>query len=263
MDRNGISVPFQSSIHDGYREDMPQDPTSPPLAGRKREALANDRNVLVAAREVFSLHGPEATVAQVAERAGVGVGSIYRRYSTKSALVRALHVAAIDELAQIARECAEGIDAGESTTSGAVETFLRRHILESFGPLIISSGEHPPATPEVDAASAALHAALEQVLATDRAAGLVPDALTPADLMLLITHLRPPLPLPREQADALHLRYLGMVLAGLAQAAASASSAPSATDTAASDAAGLTTGPSWEDWLALWTSRATGTTAGG
>ena len=148
MDRNGIFVPFQSSIHDGYREDMPQDPTSPPLAGRKREALANDRNVLVAAREVFSLHGPEATIAQVAERAGVGVGSIYRRYSTKSALVRALHVAAIDELAQIARECAEGIDpdAGQGATSGAVETFLRRHILESFGPLIISSGEHPPAT---------------------------------------------------------------------------------------------------------------------
>lgn len=255
MERNGTSVPFQSSIHDDYREDMPPDPTSPPLAGRKREALANDRNVLVAAREVFSLHGPEATIAQVAERAGVGVATIYRRYSTKNALVRALHVAAIDELAQIARECAQA-RATKVAATGAVETFLRRHILESFGPLIISSGEHPPATSEVDAASAALHEALEELVAIDREAGLVPATLTPADLMLLITHLRPPLPLPREQADALHLRYLGVVLAGLAQAAASAS-APA---TAASH--DLPPGPAWEDWLAMWSSRGTGTTAG-
>lgn len=256
MERNGISVPFQNSIHDGYREGMPPDPTSPPLAGRKREALANDRNVLVAAREVFSLHGPEATIAQVAERAGVGVGTVYRRYSTKNALVRALHVAAIDELAQIARECAQGAGTTEVAATGAVETFLRRHILESFGPLIISSGEHPPATPEVDTASAALHGALEELLAVDREAGLVPATLTPADLMLLITHLRPPLPLPREQADALHLRYLGVTLAGLAQAAASAGSPA----TAASEA--LPPGPSWEDWLAMWSARDTGTTAG-
>ncbi|MFF3066078.1 TetR/AcrR family transcriptional regulator [Oerskovia sp. NPDC057915] len=251
---------------------MPPDPTSPPLAGRKREALANDRNVLVAAREVFSLHGPEATIGQVAERAGVGVGSIYRRYSTKSALVRALHVAAIDDLAQIARECAEGAKdtegtaaTGQGAPSGAVETFLRRHILESFGPLIISSGEHPPATPEVDAASAALHEALERVLATDREAGLVPSTFTPADLMLLITHLRPPLPLPREQADALHLRYLGVALSGLAQAAstvASAASAP-ASPAGATTSTALPPGPSWEDWLAMWTSRDPGVAADG
>ncbi|MFF2623117.1 TetR/AcrR family transcriptional regulator [Oerskovia jenensis] len=255
---------------------MPPDPSSPPLAGRKREALANDRNVLVAAREVFSLHGPEATIAQVAERAGVGVGSIYRRYSTKSALVRALHVAAIDDLAQIARECVAGTEntagtaaTGQGAPSGAVETFLRRHILESFGPLIISSGEHPPATPEVDAASAALHEALERVLATDRETGLVPSTFTPADLMLLITHLRPPLPLPREQADVLHLRYLGVALSGLAQAAGSnASDASDASAVSAVSPAGATApsaalppGPSWEDWLAMWSSRDTGAAA--
>jgi AcrR family transcriptional regulator len=58
--------------------------------GRQAEAARNDLKVLDAAREVFTTQGWDAPVAAVAERAGVGMGSLYRRYGSKSDLLRYL-----------------------------------------------------------------------------------------------------------------------------------------------------------------------------
>ena len=57
-----------------------------PTSGRKAQAAQNDQRILDAAREVF-LANPEAPVALVASRAGVGIGALYRRYRSKNALV--------------------------------------------------------------------------------------------------------------------------------------------------------------------------------
>src|SRR6267378_7983706 len=65
--------------------------------GRQAEARRNDRAVLDAAREVFAVHGPDASVAQVAAVAGVGIGSLYRRYPTKEALLQHLCQASMDQ----------------------------------------------------------------------------------------------------------------------------------------------------------------------
>ena len=56
----------------------------------RRDAADNLRRILEAAAEVFAAQGLEATLADVAERAGVGVGTIYRRFSDKDALIAAL-----------------------------------------------------------------------------------------------------------------------------------------------------------------------------
>jgi AcrR family transcriptional regulator len=55
--------------------------------GRQAEAERNDRRVLDAAREVFAEQGPGAPVSAVAQRAGVGMGSLYRRYGSKADLL--------------------------------------------------------------------------------------------------------------------------------------------------------------------------------
>jgi hypothetical protein len=57
--------------------------SSQPLSGRRGEALRNNTRILDAARAVLIERGPNGLMAHVAERAGVGVGSIYRRYATK------------------------------------------------------------------------------------------------------------------------------------------------------------------------------------
>ncbi|GAA2603083.1 helix-turn-helix domain-containing protein [Actinomadura fulvescens] len=56
----------------------------------RADARRNRRRVLDAARDVFLEHGTEAQMEDIARRAGVGVGTIYRHFPTKQALVNEL-----------------------------------------------------------------------------------------------------------------------------------------------------------------------------
>jgi AcrR family transcriptional regulator len=64
-------------------------PPEPGLSGRRLQAAHNDTVILQAAREVF-LNDPRAPVAAVADRAGVGMSALYRRYPGKENLLRRL-----------------------------------------------------------------------------------------------------------------------------------------------------------------------------
>ncbi|MER6089235.1 TetR/AcrR family transcriptional regulator [Streptomyces bluensis] len=57
--------------------------------GLRADARRNRERILVAARAVFAEHGIDAPMATVARRAGVGVATLYRRFPTRDALVRA------------------------------------------------------------------------------------------------------------------------------------------------------------------------------
>ncbi|WP_433592053.1 TetR/AcrR family transcriptional regulator [Nocardia sp. CA-145437] len=59
------------------------------LSGRKAQAARNDELILAAARDVF-LAEPKAPISAVAERAGVGISALYRRYPSKEDLLRTL-----------------------------------------------------------------------------------------------------------------------------------------------------------------------------
>jgi len=64
--------------------------------GRQAEARRNDLVVLEAARDVFTALGADAPISAVAERAGVGMGTLYRRYGSKTELLQHLCVLAMD-----------------------------------------------------------------------------------------------------------------------------------------------------------------------
>jgi AcrR family transcriptional regulator len=57
--------------------------------GLRADARRNRERILSAARLVFAEHGIDAPMATVARRAGVGVATLYRRFPTREALVRA------------------------------------------------------------------------------------------------------------------------------------------------------------------------------
>ncbi|MER6945211.1 TetR/AcrR family transcriptional regulator [Nonomuraea sp. NPDC000554] len=63
--------------------------TTAPMSGRKAQAARNDELILAAARAVFTAD-PGAPIAAVAERAGVGISALYRRYPSKEALLQKL-----------------------------------------------------------------------------------------------------------------------------------------------------------------------------
>ncbi|MFE0308233.1 TetR/AcrR family transcriptional regulator [Amycolatopsis sp. NPDC058986] len=65
---------------------MPRNVDTPALPGRRGQAARNDVVILDAARTVF-IADPKAPVSAVAERAGVGISALYRRYPGKEALL--------------------------------------------------------------------------------------------------------------------------------------------------------------------------------
>jgi AcrR family transcriptional regulator len=67
-------------------------------AARRADARRNHERVLAAAVEVFTEHGLDATIPQVAARAGVGKATVYRSFPTKADLVRALAQTHLDWL---------------------------------------------------------------------------------------------------------------------------------------------------------------------
>ena len=68
---------------------MRRENTTGSLSGRRAEAARNDGLILEAAREVF-VADPKAPISAVSERAGVGIGALYRRYGSKEDLLRRL-----------------------------------------------------------------------------------------------------------------------------------------------------------------------------
>jgi AcrR family transcriptional regulator len=81
-------------------------------AGRslRRDAERNRQRVLRAAAEVFRERGLDATLDDVAHRAGVGVGTVYRRFSDKETLVAELFQERVDELVSAAEKACEADD---------------------------------------------------------------------------------------------------------------------------------------------------------
>jgi AcrR family transcriptional regulator len=76
----------------------------------RRDAERNRQRILKAASEVFTERGLDVSLDEVARHAGVGVGTVYRRFRTKEDLVEALFVDRIEEIATLAEAAAQDPD---------------------------------------------------------------------------------------------------------------------------------------------------------
>ncbi|MFE3443539.1 TetR/AcrR family transcriptional regulator [Nocardia sp. NPDC059180] len=79
--------------------------TLPPTRRLRADAARNQQRIVEAARELFADHGLEITLDDVAERAGVGVGTVYRRFANKKELISEVFQQHLDEFAETAEEC--------------------------------------------------------------------------------------------------------------------------------------------------------------
>src|SRR6266540_5714327 len=69
----------------------------------RRDAELNRRRILESAREVFGQRGLEATLDDIAHHAGLGVGTVYRRFPNKEHLVEAMFADRLDEIGELAQ----------------------------------------------------------------------------------------------------------------------------------------------------------------
>lgn len=96
------------------------------VGGRAKEADENDRRILEAAQQIF-VADPTAPIAAVAEKAGVGIAALYRRYPGKEHLLATL--CAIGQRVYIAE--AEAALADERSPWEAYTQFLRRIVVQN------------------------------------------------------------------------------------------------------------------------------------
>jgi len=75
---------------------------------KRADALRNYEKVLAAARDAFAEGGEATPLEEIAQRAGVGIGTLYRNFPNRQALVEAIYV---DEVEQVCRAAADFADA--------------------------------------------------------------------------------------------------------------------------------------------------------
>ncbi|KUN80585.1 TetR family transcriptional regulator [Streptomyces bungoensis] len=72
----------------------------------RKDAARNYDALLAAAREAFAEHGAEASLEDIARRAGVGIGTLYRNFPTRRDLFETVYADEVDALCQAAVELA-------------------------------------------------------------------------------------------------------------------------------------------------------------
>jgi AcrR family transcriptional regulator len=73
-------------------------------SGLRVDAERNRQRVVTAAREVFAVSGLDVKIEEIARRAGVGVGTLYRRYPTRAELIAAAFETKMHAYAEAARQ---------------------------------------------------------------------------------------------------------------------------------------------------------------
>lgn len=151
--------------------------------GRQAEAERNDRLVLGAARTVVARYGPEASVAAIAEQAGVGMGSLYRRYGSKADLLRHLCTLAMQDTIQ----AAEGALSEADPWTG-LAGYIEACVAQRTGALGALAGSMQT-TQEMWAISERSRALLDKLIRRARNAGVLRADVTALDIAWLIEAL--------------------------------------------------------------------------
>ncbi len=175
----------------------------------RRDAELNLARILVAARDVFAEHGYEASMEQIAARAEVGIGTLYRRFPNKADLCAAVVEAATDRTRQIADEVLLEVAPGD-----AVFEFIRRCV-DAPSSWRAATSRRPWSGGGADRALAALVPRIGRILETSQRAGTVRPDIVPTDLVVTLMSVRAIGDLCDDDGPGTSRRFLEFALDGL------------------------------------------------
>lgn len=173
----------------------------------RRDAAANRERVLDAAAEVFHEHGLGAGLEDVARRAGVGVGTVYRRFSSREALLETL----LSDLLQVYVDEAERARALPDGTGLAafVRTVAEVQATPRGCALRLWS------SPAVEELRGQLHERMALLIADAQRHGTCREGIAVGDLFGVLVALRGIRETPTSTAGLDWRRHLELCLAGL------------------------------------------------
>ncbi len=156
----------------------------------RADARRNQHALLDAAMEVFATAGVDAPIRDIAERAGVGVGTLYRHFPKRSDLIAAVFRKEVDACAAAAATIAAQYEPGD-----ALERWLDRFIGFVAAKRGLSAALHsgdPAFEPLPAYLMEHLAPAAAGLLAAAAEAGRVRSDVKPADLLMAVAHLCAP-----------------------------------------------------------------------
>ncbi len=180
------------------------------LSGRRAEAARNDQRILDAARAVFT-DDPEAPIAAVAVRAGVGIGALYRRYRSKDELLQRL---AGDGLRRYIAE-AESALADKGAPWEAFAHFMHHCVDAGSGSLTLRHAGSFTSTDELRHAGQEGYAATQRLLDRTKAASTLRPEIEVGDISLLLEQLQAIRVGDEARTSQLRRRYLTLILQAL------------------------------------------------
>ena len=183
----------------------------------RADARRNRERLLAAAETVFTTQGTGASTEEVARQAGVGIGTVFRHFPTKEALLAAVYARLLEDLAATARDLADAEDPGDAFHRFLELAVSRSGAKNAFADALAEAGVPLPGPGESAKPGeglASLGAALETLLRRAQQAGAVRADLTPADVRaILIGVSRAVEHLPGDPEG--RRRVTGTLLAGL------------------------------------------------
>jgi len=186
------------------------DPTTPALPTRPKRADArrNYVKVLTVAREAFAEGGESTSLEEIARRAGVGIGTLYRHFPNRQALLEALYV---DEVEEVCRSAAQLDDADPWE---ALNSWLERFVAyvatkRALAHELLNYLDHD--APLFQVCRASLFDAGEPLLKRAQEAGVVrPDVSIAEVIQMVIGIAKIPASDPRQNEHILRIALDGL-----------------------------------------------------
>jgi AcrR family transcriptional regulator len=178
----------------------------------RADAERNRQRLMAAAKDLFRTRGLDVTLDDIARHAGVGTGTAYRRFPNKDALIDALMVDRIGELATIAKECLDEPD----PWVGLAGFFHRALALQAgdrgLKEVLFSSGRGRDRSVHARQQMAPV---VGRLVARAVQEGAVRSDMATTDVPLINFMLNTVVDLGRDVEPDLYKRYLAIVLDGL------------------------------------------------
>lgn len=146
----------------------------------RADSLRNRERLMEAAKAAFTEVGPEVSLEEIARRAGVGIGTLYRHFPAREALVEAVYRREVEQLAEAA-----GRLAAEAAPLDALRRWMRLFVgyLATKKVIAPALSAQPGRMSEIYAASGGpITEASARLLERARTAGDVRPDVEPADL---------------------------------------------------------------------------------
>ena len=185
---------------------------TPAGTAMRADARRNRQRLLDAALQVYAERGADdASLDEIARRAGVGIGTLYRHFPTRQALLEAVYRDQVEELCAVARELP-----GEAPPEQALERWLRALMAFATTKKNLSSSlmSGPNKSEVATSCSAMVREAATKLLAEAQRTGQVRGDVDAIDLLRMSHALAIAADLPYSHPDQGE-RLMSVLLAGL------------------------------------------------